>query len=64
MGVLYFLFPIAGLFVLIAVLSFRWAALDGQFDDLQAPPARILFDDPAPPIVIPAPVHTHSQSRD
>ncbi len=45
MGVLYFLLPLAGVVVIAAVLAFRWALRDGQFDDLETPALRVLFDD-------------------
>ena len=45
MSVIYFLLPLAGLLVALAVLAFVGAARDGQFDDLDTPPLRILFDD-------------------
>ena len=48
--VLYFLVPLAVLLALAAVVAFRWAAADEQFDDLVSPAIRILEDDlPAPP---------------
>ena len=45
MSVLYFLVPIALVLVGIALVAFRWAARDGQFDDMDTPPVRILFDE-------------------
>jgi cbb3-type cytochrome oxidase maturation protein len=33
----------------IAVLVFVWAARSGQFDDLETPSRRVLFDDDEPP---------------
>jgi cbb3-type cytochrome oxidase maturation protein len=45
MSVLYFLLPLAALFAAGFVAAFRWAARDGQFDDLDTPAVRILFDD-------------------
>jgi cbb3-type cytochrome oxidase maturation protein len=45
MSVLLFLIPLAALMVLVAVIAFRWAVRAGQFDDLETPPVRILFDD-------------------
>lgn len=45
MSVLYFLIPIAFVLVAGALVAFRWAARDGQFDDLDTPPVRILLDD-------------------
>lgn len=45
MSVIYFLLPLAGLLVILAVIAFIGAARNGQFDDLETPPLRILFDD-------------------
>ena len=45
MAVLAFLIPIAIALVLIAGLAFGWASRDGQFDDLETPAVRMLFDD-------------------
>lgn len=39
---------LAVMLVLIAVLSFRWAVKDGQLDDLETPPMRMLADDAKP----------------
>jgi cbb3-type cytochrome oxidase maturation protein len=44
-AVLYFLIPLAGVLVTAAVIAFFVAARDGQFDDLDTPPLRVLFDD-------------------
>ena len=49
MAVLYFLVPLAGLLVTGAVIAFWVAARNGQFDDLDTPPLRVLFDDDASP---------------
>ncbi|NJK31877.1 MAG: cbb3-type cytochrome oxidase assembly protein CcoS [Deltaproteobacteria bacterium] len=46
MTVLYFLIPLAGVLVAAALVAFFAAARDGQFDDLDTPPIRVLFDDP------------------
>jgi len=45
MSVLYFLIPLAFVLVAGGLVAFRWAARDGQFDDLDTPPVRILLDD-------------------
>ena len=49
MGVLFFLIPLALVVVTAAVLAFRWALADGQFDDLDTPSLRVLVDDAAHP---------------
>lgn len=46
-GVLFFLIPLALVVVTAAVLAFRWALADGQFDDLDTPSLRVLTDDAA-----------------
>lgn len=45
MDVLFFAIPIALFISLIAVLAFVYQVRSGQFDDLETPPLRILFDD-------------------
>jgi cbb3-type cytochrome oxidase maturation protein len=47
MEVVYFLLPLALLLVLAAAIAFWWACRDGQFDDLETPPMRMLFEDRA-----------------
>jgi cbb3-type cytochrome oxidase maturation protein len=42
------LLPFALLFAGIALALFVWAARSGQFDDLETPAVRILFDDDKP----------------
>lgn len=45
MDSLYFLIPIAIVFVTIAVKVFFWAVNNGQYDDLETEGRRILFDE-------------------
>jgi cbb3-type cytochrome oxidase maturation protein len=45
---LFVLLPLALLIAAIAVGFFIWAAKTGQFDDLETPAIRILFDDEEP----------------
>jgi cbb3-type cytochrome oxidase maturation protein len=45
---IFVLLPLALLIAVIAVGFFIWAARTGQFDDLETPAVRILFDDEAP----------------
>ncbi|MDP5210391.1 cbb3-type cytochrome oxidase assembly protein CcoS [Microbulbifer sp. 2205BS26-8] len=47
MDSLYFLIPIAMLFVALAVKLFFWAVNNGQYDDLDTEGRRILFEDDA-----------------
>lgn len=45
METIFVLLPLALLIAAIAVGFFIWAASSGQFDDLETPAVRILFDD-------------------
>jgi cbb3-type cytochrome oxidase maturation protein len=45
---IFVLLPLALLIAAIAVGSFIWAARSGQFDDLDTPAVRILFDGEEP----------------
>lgn len=45
MDILFFLIPIAVLLACAIVGLFFWAVRSGQFDDLEGPAHRILFDD-------------------
>jgi cbb3-type cytochrome oxidase maturation protein len=45
---IFVLLPLALLIAAIAVGLFIWAARTGQFDDLETPAVRILFDDEEP----------------
>lgn len=42
---IFVLLPLALLIAAVAAGFFVWAAKSGQFDDLETPPVRILFDD-------------------
>ena len=48
METIFVLLPLALLIAAIAVAFFIWAAMTGQFDDLETPAVRILFDDEEP----------------
>ena len=48
METIFVLLPLALLIAAIAVGLFIWAARTGQFDDLDTPAVRILFDDEEP----------------
>lgn len=45
METIYVLLPVALMIAAIAVGLFIWAAKSGQFDDLETPAVRMLFDD-------------------
>lgn len=47
MSVVYVMAPIALLLAAVAVGGFIWASRDGQFDDVDTPAHRMLFDDDA-----------------
>jgi cbb3-type cytochrome oxidase maturation protein len=53
MNIIYVLIPLALLLLVAAVAAFLWAVRNAQFDDLDSPATRILFDDdellPPPP---------------
>ena len=48
METIFVLLPLALLIAAIAVGLFIWAAMTGQFDDLETPAVRVLFDDEEP----------------
>lgn len=48
METIFVLLPLALLIAAIAVGLFVWAAMTGQFDDLETPAVRVLFDDEEP----------------
>ncbi|HEY3296385.1 MAG TPA: cbb3-type cytochrome oxidase assembly protein CcoS [bacterium] len=49
MNIIYLLLPLALGLALVFVLFYLWAARHDQFDDLESPARRILFDDTPPP---------------
>lgn len=48
MSVIFIVLPLALMIVLAAIVAFIWAARSGQFDDLETPGMRVLFDDDDP----------------
>ena len=48
MELIFVLLPFALLFAGLALALFIWAARSGQFDDLETPAVRMLFDDETP----------------
>ena len=63
METIFVLLPLALLIAAIAVGFFIWAARTGQFDDLETPAVRILFDDEEPRrAAAPAPGHAPEQT--
>lgn len=45
MSVLFIVLPIAFVLAAMGVGAFLWAVRKGQYDDLDTPPIRALFDD-------------------
>jgi cbb3-type cytochrome oxidase maturation protein len=45
MSVLYIVLPLAIVMAAVALAAFFWATKRGQFDDLDTPPHRAMFDD-------------------
>lgn len=45
MSILYLLIPLSLVLLAFAVWAFFWAVRTGQFDDLEGPAHRILFDE-------------------
>ncbi|CCK75819.1 MAG: cbb3-type cytochrome oxidase assembly protein CcoS [Oleispira antarctica] len=45
MDIIYILIPLSILLIAIAVTVLFWAIKSGQFDDMDSPSHRILFDD-------------------
>ncbi len=48
--ILYLLIPASTLLAVISLAMFIWAIRSGQFDDLETPAIRILYDDGTEPI--------------
>lgn len=45
MSVLFIVLPIALVLAAVGVTGFLWAVHQGQYDDLDTPPYRAMFDD-------------------
>jgi cbb3-type cytochrome oxidase maturation protein len=60
---IFVLLPLALLIAAIAVGFFIWAARSGQFDDLDTPAVRMLFDDEEPRRVPQATEKTDDSTR-
>lgn len=48
MEIIFITIPVTLVFIAIAASIFFWASKKGQFDDLDSPAHRILFDDDLP----------------
>lgn len=62
MDIIYITIPVTLLFIATAVLIFYWASRSGQFDDLEGPAHRILFDEDVPEK--PTPDNTSDKTND
>ena len=49
MTIIYVLIPVGLILLGLAIWAFFWAAGSGQFDDLETPGVRVLFDDEEEP---------------
>jgi cbb3-type cytochrome oxidase maturation protein len=45
MSIIFVMIPLALVLLVVALGAFLWAVRNRQFDDLDAPATRILFDD-------------------
>ena len=45
MGIIFALLPLSILFAVCALVAYFWGVRSGQFDDLETPAMRALFDD-------------------
>jgi cbb3-type cytochrome oxidase maturation protein len=59
MNVIYYLIPVAILFVIVGVIAFFWATKTEQFDDLEKQGLSILMDDDE----LPAKQETKQESK-
>lgn len=48
MNILYILVPAALMLAALGVAGFIWSVRSGQFDDVETPGMRVLFEDEAP----------------
>ena len=45
MGIIFALLPLSILLAIVALIAYLWSVKSGQFDDLDTPALRMLFDD-------------------
>lgn len=67
MTILYLLIPLSMILLGLAVWAFFWAVKHDQFEDLEGPAWRILFDDDEQPLSSPRhspPTSEHSRSAE
>ena len=46
MSIIFVLLPVSVFLGLVALIAYLWAVKQGQFDDLDTPAIRMIFDDP------------------
>ncbi|SEF75325.1 cbb3-type cytochrome oxidase assembly protein CcoS [Marinobacterium lutimaris] len=63
MSIIYLLIPIAIILASIGIWAFFWSVNSGQFDDLESPAHKILYDDDADLIPDDAKNSTREQGR-
>ncbi len=61
MEIIFITIPVTLLFIATGTAIFFWASKGGQFDDLDSPAHRILFDDD---IEVPTKPHSNTKSND
>ncbi|WP_100639636.1 cbb3-type cytochrome oxidase assembly protein CcoS [Marinobacter salexigens] len=61
MEVVVFLIPVMLILVVMGILLFSWAVKNGQYDDLEGPAHRILYDDDKD--MIPEEARTEEQKK-
>ena len=49
MGIVFVLLPISLILAGVALMGYFWGVKSGQFDDLETPALRVLFDDEQAP---------------
>lgn len=64
MNILLLLIPLTLLVMAVALGAFVWSVRSGQYDDLDGPAHRILFDDDDPRIPNPAPPENSGEGED
>ncbi|WP_320823515.1 cbb3-type cytochrome oxidase assembly protein CcoS [Reinekea sp.] len=62
MDILLLLIPVTLVLLAIAGLLFGWSVRNGQYDDLDSPAQRILFDDDEH--MVPKPTQNSDQNKD
>ncbi|PIE43345.1 MAG: cbb3-type cytochrome oxidase assembly protein CcoS [Gammaproteobacteria bacterium] len=64
MEILYALIPLSIVLLTVAIYILSWAVKSGQYDDLEGPAHKILYDDDEDMIPTNKPKSEHSESKD